>query len=290
MEIKPRKMWIAGTLAFFTIGLGHLYAGDIRKGVFLFLGQGLLTIIAISLLLTVPKSSIIINIFVIFLIYSLYNIIDAIILARRNSNKRYQLKIYNKLYIYILVLVVSNFIITPVCGSLIKRNFMASYKIPTGSMIPTILLGDQIISNQLIYKYSKPSYGDIVIFKPPHKDTNYIKRIIGVSGDVIEIKDKKLFVNNIKQKENYVAFSDNRIFPAYISRRDNCGPVTVPENSVFLLGDNRDNSEDSRFWGMVDLKNVHGKAQNVYWSWDKKNIKVRWGRVFQGINFADKNN
>ncbi len=277
-------MWIAGIFAFFTIGLGHLYSGDIKKGVFLYLGQGVLSIIAVFIIITIPKPSFLILGLSILLIYSLYNIVDAMITARRNSAS-YQLKRYNKLPVYILVFALSNLLINPLFGSLVKKHIVASYKLPTGSMIPTILPGDQILANKYIYKFSKPITGDVVVFTTPHKKAIYIKRIIGVGGDEIEIKDKKLFVNNILQKEIYVIHGDKRVYTANLSPRDNFGPYAIPENSVFLLGDNRDNSEDSRFWGTVDIKNVHGKVQNLYWSWDKRAMKVRWGRVFQGILF-----
>jgi len=159
-------------------------------------------------------------------------------------------------------------------------------------MQDTLLIGDHILVNKFIYgvknplngntwiPIKKPERGDIVVFKyPVNPAQDYIKRVVGVEGDTIEIKDKRVFVNGVPQVENYAIFLDNKILPANVQSRDNLGPITVPENSLFVMGDNRDNSYDSRFWKFVDLKAVKGKAFILYWSWDKENFSVRWGRI-----------
>jgi signal peptidase I len=125
-----------------------------------------------------------------------------------------------------------------------------------------------------------PERGDIIVFKYPVNPTqDYIKRVVGLAGDTIEIKDKKVYVNGEPQNEKYAIFLDSKILPAGVQRRDNMGPITVPEDSLFVMGDNRDNSYDSRFWNFVNLKSVKGKAFILYWSWDKKNFSVRWNRI-----------
>jgi signal peptidase I len=159
-----------------------------------------------------------------------------------------------------------------------------AYKIASGAMMPTLLAGDRVFVNKKSYKNSTPQKGDIVVFVPPHEPSKvYVKRLIGVEGDVIEIKDKHLFINNIEQDENYIINSDARNFPSDISPRDNFGPITVPEKHLFFLGDNRDNSLDSRFWGFVSVDKVKGKVVSLYWSWNSDEGKVRWSRIGKSI-------
>lgn len=177
--------------------------------------------------------------------------------------------------------------------ALFIRTFVVqAFKIPSGSMENTLLIGDHILVNKFIYgvknpfsgntwiPYKQPSRRDIVVFKYPVNPTqDYIKRVVGVQGDTIEIKNKKVYVNGEPQDEKYAIFRDSKILPANVQSRDNFGPITVPENSLFVMGDNRDNSYDSRFWKFVDLQAVKGKAFILYWSWDKENFSVRWNRI-----------
>ncbi len=177
--------------------------------------------------------------------------------------------------------------------ALFIRTFVVqAFKIPSGSMQDTLLIGDHILVNKFIYgvknpftdntwiPFKEPKRRDIVVFKYPVNPTqDYIKRVIGVEGDTIEIKDKKVYVNGKPQDEPYAIHRDPNILPASIQSRDNMGPITVPDHSLFVMGDNRDNSYDSRFWHFVDLKAVKGKAFIIYWSWDKENFSVRWNRI-----------
>jgi signal peptidase I len=174
----------------------------------------------------------------------------------------------------------------------IRAFIVQAFKIPSGSMENTLQIGDHILVNKFIYgiklpftgipiiQYKKPQRGDIVVFKfsqEPKKD--FIKRTIGITGDVIEIRNKEVYVNKKRLEQNYAIYTDLHIIPKAMQPRDNFGPVTVPEDSIFVMGDNRDHSYDSRFWGFVDLKDVKGKAFIIYWSWDNDNFGVRWGRI-----------
>ena len=176
--------------------------------------------------------------------------------------------------------------------ALFIRTFVVqAFKIPSGSMKNTLLIGDHILVNKFIYGIKNPLSGntwipikepqrrDVIVFKYPiNPEQDYIKRVIAVEGDTIEIKDKKVYVNGEPQEEDYTIFLDKRVLPGSLQPRDNMDPITVPENSLFVMGDNRDNSYDSRFWKFVDLKAVKGKAFVLYWSWDKENFSVRWSR------------
>ncbi|MEK6197499.1 MAG: signal peptidase I [Desulfobacterales bacterium] len=177
--------------------------------------------------------------------------------------------------------------------ALFIRTFVVqAFKIPSGSMLNTLLIGDHILVNKFIYgikdpfsgntwiPVKKPGRGDVVVFKYPlNPSQDYIKRVIGTEGDQIEIKNKKVYVNGEPQDDSYAIFLDSKMLPAGEQGRDNMELKTVPANSLFVMGDNRDNSYDSRFWNFVELKAVKGKAFIFYWSWDKKNFSVRWNRI-----------
>lgn len=195
-------------------------------------------------------------------------------------------------------------ILVAIVLALFIRTFVVqAFKIPSGSMLETLQIGDHILVNKFIYGIKLPFFHatlipiqdpkrkDIIVFEYPEDPSkDFIKRVIGIAGDTIEIRDKKLYVNGVLQDpQPYAVYKDPHIFPSLLSARDNYGPFTVPAHSLFVMGDNRDNSHDSRFWGVVDLKAVKGKAFIIYWSWDKGHFKggsdwltwwdyVRWHR------------
>jgi len=182
-------------------------------------------------------------------------------------------------------------ILAVILAMFIRTFVVQAFKIPSGSMKETLLVGDHILVNKFIYgvkipftgktviSVKKPMRGDIVVFKfPEDPDKDFIKRVVGVAGDVINIENKKVFINNKPVNFEFAVFKDPRIFPAKLQPRDNLGTLTVPKNKLFVMGDNRDHSYDSRFWGFVDLEAVKGKAFIVYWSWDKVKFGVRWNR------------
>lgn len=161
-------------------------------------------------------------------------------------------------------------IIAVVLALIIRMFVIEAFKIPSGSMIPSLLVGDHLLVSKFTYKFDEPKRGDIVVFKyPDDPSRNFIKRIIGVGGDTIEIRDKRVYVNGVKREEKYVQHVFEEVLPARYSPRDNFGPVTVPANAYFMLGDNRDSSLDSRFWDnrFVNRRAIVGKALIIYWSW-----------------------
>jgi len=190
-------------------------------------------------------------------------------------------------------------LIAIVLALFIRTFIIQAFKIPSGSMIPTLLIGDHILVNKFIYgvripfvknpviPYRDPKTLDIIVFKyPEDPDKDFIKRVIGVPGDVVQIKNKKVFINGKPLNPDPGMFTDMHIITGQINPRDNFGPVTVPKDSYFVMGDNRDNSYDSRFWGFVDESMIRGEALIIYWSWnsegawlDTKNFVVRWNRI-----------
>jgi signal peptidase I len=182
-------------------------------------------------------------------------------------------------------------IVTALILALIIRSFIVqAFKIPSGSMIPTLLIGDHILVNKFIYGtkipftdnrllvFRKPEKGDIIVFKyPENPQKDFIKRVIATEGDIIVEKDKIVYVNGKASAEPYAQHYDNYLKYAP-DPRDNFGPLLVPKDKVFVMGDNRDQSYDSRYWGFVDIKAIKGNALLIYWSWNPDKW-VRFDRI-----------
>lgn len=162
-----------------------------------------------------------------------------------------------------------------VLALLLTTFVVQAFKIPSGSMLETLQIGDHLLVNKFWYGLKKPfsdnyivegfdpERGDIIVFRyPEDPSVDYIKRIVGIPGDVVEMRDKVLYRNGEAVKEPYVRHSDGSLK----SGRDTWGPVKVPADSYFVLGDNRDDSYDSRFWGVVSRTAIRGKAWRIYWS------------------------
>ena len=174
----------------------------------------------------------------------------------------------------------------------IRTFIVQAFKIPSGSMEDTLLIGDHILvskftygirmpfTNKTIVPIGEPERGDIVVFKfPGDPKIDYIKRVVGIPGDVIECRDKQVFVNGKPEENPFAVHKDGFTIRGAINPRDNFGPITVPPGSLFVMGDNRDNSNDSRFWSFVDYDKLRGKAFMIYWSWDSDDFNVRWRRL-----------
>ena len=199
---------------------------------------------------------------------------------------------------------------------IIRVFFVQAFKIPTGSMENTLVIGDLLLVNKFVYgartpenipftsihipqfrlpAVREPQPGDVLVFKfPPDPSVDYIKRCIAVAGQTVEVRNKEVFVDgkpfsSIKNPDG-LKFEDPEIiprnkgyeavYPKDAGSRDNYGPVTVPEGSLFVMGDNRDRSYDSRQWGFVPRDYVLGKAMLVYWSTERDDVwSPRWSRI-----------
>ncbi len=214
--------------------------------------------------------------------------------------------------------------IAVILALLIRAYVVQAFKIPSGSMKETLLVGDHILVNKFIYGtnipftdkrvliFDPPKRGDVIVFSfPKNKEIpectsfsknistrmgnvfssgnpfhlfkddcrDFIKRVVGIGGDKIEIKKKVVYVNGIALPEPYTVFKDDKFENG---QRDNFGPFIVPRMNYFVMGDNRDQSYDSRFWGIVEMEEIKGKAFIMYWSWNKDGSildKVRWSRI-----------
>lgn len=277
MDNKPRKWWVAGLLSLLEPGLGQIYNGQARKGIIILL-LPLLLLPGLLLCLNSSKVLVYLGIYVISAVaYYIIVAVDAVSNARK-LNSDYQIKKYNRIAIYIGVVILS-VLINISLTAFIRSNYVQAFKIPAGSMEPTLLIGDHILVDRS-QSARNPNRGDLIVFEYPEDPAkDFIKRVVAVGGDTVEIKDKQLLVNGKLAIEPYVAHKEANIFPASLNPRDNFGPHTVPKDSYFVLGDNRDRSYDSRFWGAVSKDKIKGTVKNLYWSWDRGMFAVRWDRI-----------
>lgn len=285
--IAPRKPWVAGLLSVLQPGLGQLYNGEPKKAVLLGLFQYLvlMPIVAILMIHAPLHPPYNVALPVLLGIAVLIAIVrDAIYVARRQGG-HYQFKAYNKWYLYVAFASVCYFIIEPI-GKDASRQIAQAFKIPAVSMAPTLLVGDHVLIDKSVSWDDKAlQRGEIIVFKFPEDEAKlFIKRVIGLPGDMIEIRNKTIYVNGAAMDDSaYTQRIDPGILDGTINPRDNFGPVTVPDDAYFVLGDNRDQSLDSRFWGYVRREKVQGRMGFIYWSWDETNSSVRWHRIGQRV-------
>lgn len=283
-----KKPWLAGLLSTVLPGLGHFYIGKPFLGLAWYTSLQLL-IVAYGLVSRSPVLPPAINIagILIPVVGNLLVIFSAIRLAKKTEAATPS-SIWNRWYAYLGVFLIFT-TLSSVILDVIKDYIVKAYKLPSGAMIPTLLVGDHVFVDKLAYRIGiHPQRGDVIVFKFPEDESkDFIKRIVGMPGDTIEIRDKHVLINGtVSDDASYTQRIDSTVIPSSINSRDNFGPVTVPPDSFFVLGDNRDQSLDSRFWGFVEEQKIKGKATIVYWSWSgtgKWTEWVRWIRIGQKI-------
>jgi signal peptidase I len=192
-------------------------------------------------------------------------------------------------------------IIAAIIAFLVRGFIVQAFKIPSSSMESTLLIGDHLLVNRLSYvvkipftdvvlfRIGNPERGDVIVFRyPADRTKDFIKRVVAKGGDVVEIRDKVVFVNGKEAGNPHAQFAEQTIIPGQFSKRDNMPPLTVPKDSYFVMGDNRDRSLDSRFWGFVYQNDLVGRALIIYFSWDNEADSilhhVRWSRIGKLIN------
>ena len=179
----------------------------------------------------------------------------------------------------------------------IRTYLVQAFKIPSGSMEDTLLIGDHLLVGKFIYgtkipfvdkrvlTIRDPRRGDVIVFEYPEDPSkDFIKRVIGVPGDVVEGKEKKVYVSGALYENPHEVHKEKEVIPKEMNPRDTFGPITVPADSYFVMGDNRDRSYDSRFWKFVRRDQIKGLAFIKYWSWDSAKLRPRFGNIGRLIN------
>jgi signal peptidase I len=269
--IEKKKWWLAGIFSFVVPGLGQLYNSEAIKGIVFYLLIFICNFIFLFYLgrfsdnpeiLTRPLALYLLLVNCIMVLLYLITIIDAIRSAIK-ARKGRKIEFYNRWSVYTSILIVfcAHIFLVP------NEDIVKMFKIPSGSMKPTVEIGDHLMCDRMYYRSHNPQRGDVIIFQNT-KDENkdYLKRIVGLPGDTIELRQNTLFVNGEAVDEPYAVYNGNGNRSWSIPR--NYGPYFISENEYFVMGDNRDNSRDSRHFDTVKREKILGKAIFVYFSWD----------------------
>lgn len=280
-RIARRKPWLAGVMSLLP-GFGQLYNGQVTKAILFYVGAQGLGIVLLTVLLWSPFDpplNVVIPALILISVHITF-IVDAVTVARKHGGQ-YELKPFNTRYVYLAVGVLA-MVASQLVSEGIRQHYVRAFYFPSKSMMPTLLAGDYVLVDMRIYREGNtPERGDVIVFKYPEDETkDFIKRVVGLPGDSIGIQNKDLLINGLSQNDRaYTQRVDPAIIDRAVNPRDNFGPITVPQRSYFVMGDNRDQSLDSRFWGFVKKGKIKGKAMMIYWSWDDKEVTIRWDRM-----------
>jgi len=290
-----RYPWLAMMLSVIMAGLGHVYCGRFVKGLVLAFLAYIPIPVTFSALL-IGRSSIRIAVLIaswlLSVLVSLIAIIDSWYIAK-HTTATYTLKDYNRWYVYVLWVVLSTGGATRLAFN-VRANYIEAFRVPAASNYPTLAPGDRFLANKLAYRNNDPKRGDLVVFmNPQNRRTTYIKRVVAIAGDTVQIKDNELYINGCKLQRRqlsdstsdkmtirtggsllkgdvYEETNDDATYKIFLqSQADpnlaNLASVTVPKYHCFVLGDNRNSSEDSRHFGPVPLGTIKGRADYLYW-------------------------
>lgn len=291
-----RKPWAAVVLSLLATGLGHIYCGRIVTGLFLFLASGLFAPFVVVAALEEPLTSVLVQLLVLLLLvagFYVYAVVDAFALARRLRDN-YVLRDYNRGLVYTLFILVG-LTYPPVIVHYLRSTVFEAFLIPSASEAPNILPGDHFLVNKLVYQRRPPQRGDLVVFRtPPDRRLTWIKRLVALPGDTVAVRGNEVFINGKKLEHDRQPRSSFPALPAAIQGEPMLevngshrypillGPAVgaipdfpekkVPEGQVFVLGDNRNDSTDSRQFGFIALGEIIGTFEFIYWpaeSWDR---------------------
>ena len=269
---KPKEPLIAVMLTFLLTGLGQIYAGQVKKGI-AFLLINVVALVGMLKYLMDPTTklySYMLGIIPVAILFGLYVIIDAYRSAKQYNqanNLTRSISVGKKILLIIGILFFYLFNPQGILANYLRANVVQAFRLPSGTMEPTIKQGDRILVDKAAYKGSEPSRGDIIVFLYP-EDTSrsFVKRLIASGGETVEIKDGDVYVND----ELVQIPSIKNIY--YYNRGENAQAgkkVTVPEGNFYVLGDNSASSHDSRYWGFVPRNNILGKVFKIYYPFDR---------------------
>jgi signal peptidase I len=274
-KIRTRKPWLAGLLQFILPGLGTLYSGMPQRALAAFFVFRLASFGSIFILLAL-SGLLSLALFVLAgLSLTILVIVDGVRCARV-ADPNYTLRPYNRWFVYALVVVCVVVVDAAFVQRFTRSRIFDSAQTPTPSMESTLLVGDHAVINKAAYLFSEPKRGDIIVFKPnPSSEITYVKRIVALPGETISIRDRVVLIDGKQLDEPYVSQSlESETAPG-----DSPGSTLVPPGSYFVLGDNRPNSNDSRFFGTIPRESVQGRATTIYFSMDPGTRKIRWDRI-----------
>ena len=292
---RPRT-WVAMLLSILLPGLGHLYAGRPLRGIALVAALHVLTIAAILLVLVAPGAVIRVALLVVFLLaLAAAAPVDAARVARRAAPG--PPRVFQRWYLLAAVWLVATIIVPDWFSGFVKRNVAEAFKIPSGSMSPTLLIGDFILASHMVPETIER--GTVVIYRAGEPNTHYTHRVVGIPGDTLEMRDFRLYRNGAPAAEPYAHSDDAEPDPidstsfAWQHARTlpggprppsspsygSWGRLVVPRDSVFILGDDRNNSLDSRHRGFIPRAAVVAVPAWIYFSRDPETGEIRWDRI-----------
>lgn len=265
-----RKPWIAAMLSLWMPGLGHVYAGSLERGA-IWCGlwwTGVVGVFALTAILPAWAGAFAPYI---LLIAGLALIATNAARVARRAARPFMLQPYNRWYVYIaLPLFFGPSLWVPI-RSLLVQNVYKAFRLPTDSMAPTMVAGDYIYTTGLRGVVRR---GDNIVFH--HDHNSFVKRVVGLAGDTLVMRSNRLFVNGASVSEPYVMFTDAA------PPRATWGPIVVPRHTYFVLGDNRDNSLDSRYYGPIDVDSATHRPIGIYFSRDTAGA-IRWSRIGRSV-------
>jgi signal peptidase I len=270
LTVRRRRPWLAAALSLGVIGLGDAYNGRIAKGAVLAgakvgLGLAWLTAVVLSGGARAVLAAGVVGTLAITLFAAIRAFRDARALGDGAPPRR---------WVHVVAFVAVALAVDVPLGEIAKERIIRSWRVPSQSMLPTLEVGDHVFTEAWAYgrfgASTGPKPGDVIVFTfPKDRSKEFIKRVVATAGQTVELYGPKLLVDGKPREEPYAR---------YVRGDGNFKPITVPDGHVFVLGDNRDESYDSRFWGSVPIEHVRGRVGAIYWSWDGGR-NVRWDRI-----------